>query len=164
MLNETRWFTRRTLRNFLFVLLPSLVLTLLGSLVSPQQALAQTEADPGKLPAAARQVPDWDAYGSIAGVGVRLAPANTRYLDPKTGVPVTKISFGTNFPEVGTTNTDARVEYSEGGPYISREWGNGQHTILIRVVIGGLGIPYLGDYQRGGGVTNWRRFSRSEEH
>ena len=71
MLNETRWFTRRTLRNFLFVLLPSLVLTLLGSLVSPQQPLAQTEADPGKLPAAARQVPDWDAYGSIAGVGVR---------------------------------------------------------------------------------------------
>ena len=159
MLNETRWFTRRMLRNFLFVLLPSLVLTLLGSLVSPQQPLAQTEADPGKLPAAAHQVPDWDAYGSIAGVGVRLAPANTRYLDPKTGVPVTKISFGTDFPEVGTTNTDARVEYSEGGPYISREWGNGQHTILIRVVIGSIGIPYLGDYQRGGGVTNWRRFS-----
>ena len=132
-------------------------LVLLGALSFPsRQALAATVADPTLLQSDIRETPNWDTYDSL---GIRTAPANTRYTDPATGVTVIKITAGTNFPEPGASNPDAFHDYSEGGPLISREWGSGQHTVMIRIMEGGSGTPWLGDYQRGVGVTNWRKFS-----
>jgi hypothetical protein len=129
------------------------MLTLLAALVSLHPSLAQTTADPMQLPAAARQVPNWDAYEALnQGLGVRNAPYNFRYPDPATGVMVTKVTS----VAVPLANASVVNDYSEGGPFISMEWGNGQHTILVRPA--SADRPWLADYQRGVGATNWRSF------
>lgn len=119
----------------------------LGTLLWPSQALPQTVADPTQPPVAGRQTPNWDAYYAL---GIRTAPAGRSYADPATGITVRKITRST----VPGPDAGADHDYAEGGPLISREWGNGRHTVLIPTV----GGAWLGDYQRGMGVTNWRQF------
>src|SRR5947208_15765335 len=91
------------------------MLALLALFASLDHALAQTTADPTWLPHANRQLPNWDWY---TGQGILDADANTPYFDPATGVRVTKITSAT-FP---LPNASMNVDYSEGGPFISREW------------------------------------------
>ena len=126
---------------------PALILMLVLLAAFPlHRGLAQTEPNPTVLPTASRQIPNWDWYTSLS---MLSAPANTPYTDPATGVVVRKITS----PADPVTNGSMRVDYAEGGPYISREWGTQQHTILVRAPNG---ISFLADYRRGVGASNWR--------
>lgn len=124
---------------------------LICSLVSPSVGAA-TEADPPALPVAARQAPDWDAYAAL---GVRTAVAGFVYDDPVTGATVHKLTSA-EFP---VENLFAVHDYSEGGPFISAEWGDGMHTIAVRVIEDSETIStWLVDYQRGTSIaSSWRR-------
>src|SRR5262245_4979323 len=79
---------RRTTMKRVHLLL-WLFLGIAGAADSRLVAQLQTTADPTLLPLANRQTPLWDTYTSL---GILGAPRNTRYLDPNTFVPVTKIT------------------------------------------------------------------------
>lgn len=124
---------------------------LIGSLCACcMGALAQT--DPTALPVAQRQTPNWDAYTAL---GVRSAGAGFVYADPATGATVHKLT-SEQFP---VPNLFAVHDYSEGGPYISAEWGDRMHTIALRIVENSDTIAtWFVDYQRDTSIaSNWRR-------
>jgi hypothetical protein len=51
------------------------------------------------------------------------------------------------------TNGSGLHHYASGPVQISREWGDGYHTINVTAA----GDDYLVDYRRGGTLSNWRR-------
>lgn len=112
-----------------------------------------SDADPTLLPPADRTLPDWDAYTSL---GVRTAPSGLYYEDPATGTKVFKLTSA----ETPVRNVLAFHDYSEGGPLISAEWGDGMHTIVLRVLDERLRYStWIVDYKRGEAVIkahNWR--------
>ncbi|MEX2470188.1 MAG: hypothetical protein WD396_10570, partial [Pseudohongiellaceae bacterium] len=91
-------------------------------------------------------------------LGVRTAPAGFTYLDPASGANVLKLTS----EKVPAGNRFAYHDYSEGGPLLSAEWGDGMHTVLIRVQQGRDTLStWLVDYQRGPAAvktSNWRKF------
>lgn len=124
-----------------------------------QHSLAQSAADPSQLPVASRQTPKWAIYETLGpgGTSIRNAPLNTYYHDPVTNVIVRKITAATLPAPVGA-NRSMWNEYAEGGPFISREWGTGQHSLIVRFADNIFSQPVLVDYQRGVGAGNYRYF------
>src|SRR5947208_13309715 len=60
------------------------------------------------------------------------------YLDPVTGVRITKITSAAvpqveQSPGIFVNNDSMHVDYAEGGPFISREWGSLQHSVLVQI-------------------------------
>ena len=102
-------------------------------------------ADPAQLPIAARQVP---AFQSYAG---RTLRAGQSYIDPATGARVTKLTDAL----IPVGNTNGLHHYASGPVQISRDWGDGSHTINVTAA----GGDYLVDYRRGGTLSNWRAAS-----
>src|SRR5947208_7675549 len=140
------------------------MLALLGLFASIDRTEAQGLPDPTVLPYANRQTPNWAAYQTL---GIFAAAANTPYLDPVTGVRITKITSAAvpqveQSPGIFVNNASMHVDYAEGGPFISREWGSLQHSVLVRPA-GGY-PPSIVDYQRGVGTGNWRQFPKTNAH
>ena len=75
--------------------------------------------------------------------GYRAASAGDSWLDPMTGVRIVKLTDA-SFPAPGSAFA---CPYSEGGPYISRKWGD-SHTVNVQ---GEGGMNYLIDVARSGG-------------
>jgi hypothetical protein len=115
------------------------------------QSAPSGEVDLAQLPAAAEALRP--LYHEYEALNVRSAAANTSYNDPVTNTRVWKITDA-DTPSVAT-NTDAFHDYSEGGPFISREWGDEMHTICHIYENGG-GARYCVDFQHGVGTSNWR--------
>ena len=139
--------------------MPSIpMLVLAAALVSLDQASGQSIVDPTRLPLANRQQPAWAAYAAPP-LDVLNKPAYFRYQDPVTGVWVSKMTSAT----VPEANTSMFNDYSEGGPFISREWGPHEHTILVHTQSG---FAYLVDYQRGSGEVpqSWWKFPTAQPY
>jgi len=100
-----------------------------------------------RLPAATGQHPNVAAWNALDVPGLQ---AGGSYLDPTTGVRVWKLTS----PTVPQPNDGAGHDYGDGPVQVSREWGGGKHTVLVRV--GDLGY-WLVDLERGVGLSNWRR-------
>lgn len=96
------------------------------------------------LPVANRQLPAFQSYTG------RSTAAGASYTDPVSGVRIWRMT-GPSTPGAGGSG---QHDYSGGPVQISREWGNGQHTM---VTFQG-GSHYLVDFRRGVGFSNWRAF------
>lgn len=119
-------------------------LALLCGTITPS-CLAETAAEPSRLPEANRQIPLFQKYRG------RELRAGQSYSDPVTGARVTKLTDSST----PAANENGLHHYSSGPVQISREWGEGFHTINVTAA----GGDYLVDYQRGGTLSNWRRVS-----
>lgn len=100
-------------------------------------------ANPLALPASNFQIPNWTAYPG------RNLPAGQSYIDPSSGARVWKATDAST-PFANSVGTH---DYGTGANQISREWGQGKHTILVRL---NSGDYRLVDFTRGQGFTNWR--------
>jgi hypothetical protein len=103
---------------------------------------SRTVADPSQLPKANRQAPLFQSYP-----GGKLR-AGQSYQDPVTGLRVTKLTDALT----PMANDKGLHHYASGPVQVSREWGDGYHTINVTAA----GGDYLVDYKRGGGLSNWR--------
>jgi hypothetical protein len=120
------------------------VLAVAGDGVAAQGTVARaTSSDPAQLPVANRQLPRFQSYTG------RELRAGQSYMDAATGMRVTKLTDATT----PVANPSGLHHYASGPAQITREWGNGSHT--INVVAGGKG-DFLVDYHRGGRLSNWR--------
>ncbi len=75
----------------------------------------------------------------------RAAAAGSSWLDPMTGVRIVKVTDA-SFPAPGV---NFACPYSEGGPFISRKWGD-SHTVNVYSAVG---TNYLIDVARSGGAS-----------
>jgi hypothetical protein len=109
--------------------------------------------DLAQLPVALAQPPALEAWRLLR---VAEMKAGTSYLDPTTRMRVWRATSAV----VPQANGGAGHDYADGGWEVSRAWGNGTHTLLVR----GQGMPYwLVDFERGSGFRNWRRFPSGAE-
>ena len=111
--------------------------------------------DPGLLPLAIGQAPDFAFYD---GLNMPGRAAGYSYNDPTTGVRIWKATSAA----VPLANNGAGHDYSEGGPEISLGWGpnSNTHTIMMLVFKSSGGSEHwLVDFTRGVGFANYRRLT-----